>query len=215
MGAYDKGFGVTLIATWLSTLLAGVALTHAVHYFAKFSNDVLFKKALDVVTHWGNPVALYVVPWPRAVSLPCISLIAFIVDQFLIHRFYVLSKNIWIMIILSMPNLVSVDRLSSEATHVNNLILSSSWVSSPCNSSRATSGRHSADLRKLVPLTDVWASCTGVTDVAIAACLVWTLRGMKTSFKDICTYSRCSQTSPFAHRPRSWSVAGHPTPTRR
>ncbi|KAJ7185232.1 hypothetical protein C8R46DRAFT_1287627 [Mycena filopes] len=188
MGAYDKGFGVSLIATWLSTLLAGVALTHAVHYFAKFSNDIVFKKGLvgvvlfllflglatecaetylDVVTHWGNPVALFVVPWPRLVSVPCISLIAFIVDQFLIHRFYALSKNIWITIILSLLNLVSL---------VMGFVVLQLFASSVGQTLTP------AELRRLVPLTDVWASCTGVTDVAIAACLVWTLRGMKTSF---------------------------------
>ncbi|KAJ7185198.1 hypothetical protein C8R46DRAFT_374517 [Mycena filopes] len=190
MGAYDDGFGVTLIATWLATLLAGVGLTHAVHYFAKFSNDIFFKKALagvvlfllflelgmecaetylDVVTYWGNPAALYVVSWPRSVSIPCISLIGFIVDQFLIHRFYAVSKNIWITLILSMCNLVSL---------VLGLIITQIFAGHIGKSFTP------AELRKILPLSDVWSSSSAVTDVAITASLVWVLRGMKTSFKD-------------------------------
>ncbi|KAJ7164251.1 hypothetical protein C8R46DRAFT_1192983 [Mycena filopes] len=189
MGAYDKGFGATLIATWLATLLAGVALTHAVHYFAKFSNDVLFKKALvgvvlfllflglatecaetylDVVTNWGNPVALYIVPWPRLVSIPCLSLLGFIVNEFLIHRFYVLSRNIWIAIILSLFNLVSL---------VMGFIILQLFASSLGQPLTL------AEFHRLEPLATVWGASSVVADVTIAASLVWALRGMKTSFK--------------------------------
>ncbi|KAJ7185230.1 hypothetical protein C8R46DRAFT_1207413 [Mycena filopes] len=171
MGAFNHGFGVTLIATWLATLLAG---------FAKFSNDVLFKRALvgvvlflvflglatecaevylDVVTHWGNPVALYTVPWPRLVSIPCNSLIAFIVDQFLIHRFYA----------------VRVQTDNPLAMSFTIMQFFSSNIGQPITR---------ADFRRVTPLSDVWSGIGVVTDVAIAACLVWTLRGMKTSFKD-------------------------------
>ncbi|KAJ7185195.1 hypothetical protein C8R46DRAFT_374480 [Mycena filopes] len=189
MGAYDNGLGVTLIATWLSTLLAGIGLTHTVLYFAKFPNEI-FKKALaggvlfilllglatecaetylDVVTYWGNPAALYVVPWPRLVSIPCITLMGFIVDQFLIHRFYTVSKNIWITIILSMCNLVSFAMgfvvLQFFASNIGQTLTP-------------------VDLRKLIPMSDVWAASSAVTDVAIVASLVWALRGMKSSFEN-------------------------------
>ncbi|KAJ7185194.1 hypothetical protein C8R46DRAFT_1207382 [Mycena filopes] len=190
MGAYDNGFGVNLIATWLATLLAGIGLTHGVHYFAKFSNDIFFKKALvgvvlllvflelgmecaetylDVVTHWGNPVALYFIPWPHSVFIFCSASIGFIVDQFLIHRFYAVSKNIWITIVLSMCNLVLL---------VMGFIVLQFFASSLGQTLTPE------DLHKLLLMSDVWAASTAVTDVAIAASLVWVLRGMKTSFKD-------------------------------
>ncbi|KAJ7722933.1 hypothetical protein B0H16DRAFT_344869 [Mycena metata] len=40
------------------------------------------------------------------------------------------------------------------------------------------------DVQKVVPLAIFWTVATAVCDVAIATSLVWTLRGMKTTFKD-------------------------------
>ncbi|KAJ7176973.1 hypothetical protein C8R46DRAFT_1346888 [Mycena filopes] len=210
MGAYDNGFGVTLIATWLATLLAGVGLTHAVHYFVKFSNDPLYKRALvgvvlfllffglafecaktylNVVTYWGNPIVFEAVPFPistESFAIPCVSLIEFMVDQFLISRFYALrvdrltarllvanldtprSKIIWITVILTMLNLLSLAMsfviVQILATHVGQPLTL-------------------AELHRLGYLSDVWDGTSAVKDVAIAASLIWTLRGMKTSFK--------------------------------
>ncbi|KAJ7185239.1 hypothetical protein C8R46DRAFT_1059850 [Mycena filopes] len=192
MGAYDNGFGVDLITTWFCSLLAGVGLTQAVRYFAKFPNDILFKKGLVGVVLFllflevamecassytmkdelltsstGNPTAFTIV---YAGAILCTSVIAFIVDQFLIHRFYGLSKNIWVAIILSLFNLVSF---------VMGLIIVQFFAS------KVGSTISLAELHDTVtPVTTALSTMSVVTDVTIAASLVWTLRGMKTSFKN-------------------------------
>ncbi|KAJ7160212.1 hypothetical protein C8R46DRAFT_364804 [Mycena filopes] len=190
MGAYDNGFGVDLITSWFCALLAGVGLTQAVRYFPKFPNDIQFKKCLvalvlfplflevamqctasyiSVVTNWGNPTAFTVVIWPCAGGILCTSVVAFIVDQFLIHRFYGLSKNIWVAIILSLFNLVSF---------VMGLIIVQFFASKVGRTISL------AELHDTVtPVTTVLSIMSVVTDVTITASLVWTLRGMKTSFK--------------------------------
>ncbi|KAJ7185407.1 hypothetical protein C8R46DRAFT_1060459 [Mycena filopes] len=190
MGAFDKGFGVDLITSWFCVLLSGVGLTQAVRYFAKFSNDSLIKKALvgvvlfslflgvaaqcadsytQVVTDWGNPTAFTIVTWPPSVAIFCTTFIGFIVDQFLIHRFYGLSKNIWVTVVLTLLNLFSL---------IMGLLIMQFFAS---RVGRAISLTELDN--KLAPLTDIGSIINVVTDVGIAACLVWALRGLKTSFK--------------------------------
>ncbi|KAJ7185298.1 hypothetical protein C8R46DRAFT_376159 [Mycena filopes] len=190
MSSYVVGFGLDLMATWLTILLCGVAFTQAFQYFARFPDDGPVRKNLvgvvvfllvltqatqcvetyeRLVTEWGNPAALWVQSWRPVLSLISGALIAFIVDQFLIYRFYTVSKNMWITVILSLLNLVSL---------VSGLLVVQIF------SSIVGGGFTPEAYEKLRPLSIVWGSTSTLTDVSVAACLVWTLRGMRTSFKD-------------------------------
>ncbi|KAJ7185299.1 hypothetical protein C8R46DRAFT_1185079 [Mycena filopes] len=187
MSSYVVGFGNDLIATWCTILLCGVAFSQAFHYFARFPDDGLVRKILV-----GVVVFLLVLTQAvecaetyegtrrrfgynvRSSTQPVLfllsgSLIAFIVDQFLIHRFYTVSNNLWIAVVLTLLNLVSL---------VMGLLVLQIFAS-------IVGGGFTLEaIEKIGPLSIVWGTTSAVTDVSIAACLVWTLRGMKTSFKD-------------------------------
>ncbi|KAJ7185303.1 hypothetical protein C8R46DRAFT_376253 [Mycena filopes] len=190
MSSYVVGFGNALIATWLTILFCGVAFTQAVHYFARFPDDTLIRKSLvgvvvfllvftqamecaetyqRLVTEWGDPAAFEVQSWRPGVFLVSGSLTAFIVDQFLIHRFYTVSNNMWIAVVLSLLNLVSL---------VMGILALQIFVS-------VVGGRFNPEaIEKIKPFSIVWGTTSAVTEVSIAACLVWTLRGMKMLFKE-------------------------------
>ncbi|KAJ7185231.1 hypothetical protein C8R46DRAFT_1342547 [Mycena filopes] len=191
MGTFDNAFGVALVGTWLATILAGVGLTQAVRYFAKFPNDILFKKALvgvvlfllflelamecaeiylRVVTGWGNPIAFTRVTWPLAIVIPCTFLIGGIVNQFLVYRFYGLSNNIWVAGVLSLLN------LASFVVGIYTVVLFASKVGQTVT--LAELNEH------IAPATFAWSIVSVVADFGIAGSLVWTLRGMRTSYKD-------------------------------
>ncbi|KAJ7185223.1 hypothetical protein C8R46DRAFT_1207408 [Mycena filopes] len=189
MGAYDRGFGAGLIATWLSSLLCGIALTQAVRYFAQFPNDILFKKVLvivagflillalvgdcaetymRVVTDWGSPRAFISEIWPPVVYILCNALVAVIVNQFLIYRFYVVSKKLWVAISLSVLDLLSTITGLLLLRFVGETVAKTHTL---------------GEIKKPMVLLTLWTSTSAATDLAIAISLVWTLRGMKTSFK--------------------------------
>ncbi|KAJ7185302.1 hypothetical protein C8R46DRAFT_1025376 [Mycena filopes] len=176
-----------LMATWFTILLCGVAFTQAFHYFARFPDDGLIRKSLvgvviflllltqavecaetyaRLVTEWGNPAALGVQP---VLFLLSGALIALIVDQFLIHRFYSISKNMWIAVVLTVLNLASL---------VMGLLVLQILAST------VGGGFTLETIEKIGPISIAWGSISAATDVSIAACLVWKLRGMRTSFKD-------------------------------
>ncbi|KAJ7032407.1 hypothetical protein C8F04DRAFT_1396655 [Mycena alexandri] len=189
MTAYDSGFGAGVIATWFACLLYGIGITHAFHYFSKFPNDILLKKIilvvvvflstcglvgecaamyLQAVTYWGDPRALTVIMWPAPFGVLCNSLVVFIVNSFLTHRFYAVSKNLIVAFILFALNL---------GTFITSLLfvrLLGIQVGKTAIQATAQS---------LVPLSTAWSAAGVATDALIAGSLVWTLRGMKTSFK--------------------------------
>ncbi|KAJ7185238.1 hypothetical protein C8R46DRAFT_1185042 [Mycena filopes] len=173
---------VALVGTWLATLLVAAGFTQAVRYFAKFPNDILFKKTLvgvvlfllllglwmecaevylRVVTNWGNPIAFTIVV---AVGIPCTFLIGGIVNQFLVHRFYGL------LVVLQL-----------FARKIDKTVTLAEFTD------------------QIAPLTSASSGISVVTDFAIAGSLVWTLRGMRTSFKDT---NQCIQISFPSHESR-------------
>ncbi|KAJ7765310.1 hypothetical protein B0H16DRAFT_416077 [Mycena metata] len=190
MGAYDSVFGVGLIATWLTSLLFGICVIQAIHYLRDFPNDILLKRSilvvvfvletgavatqcagifLQTVTYWGNPESFVITFWPAPVSVLCDSLVGFIVNTFLIHRFYAVSKNLIIALILLVFNLGT---FTASLFFLRLLANQVGKVATP------------ATLQLFVPASTAWGAAGVVTDVCIAASLVWTLRGMKTTFED-------------------------------
>ncbi|KAJ6461218.1 hypothetical protein C8R47DRAFT_1159581 [Mycena vitilis] len=120
----DAAFGTSLIGTWLSAVLLGLAITQAFQYFNNFPNDTLLRKSLVVftvffsfvglmgecafvylplVTFWGNPAALMTattLAWTVFLYPICNSIVGLTVHSYLISRFYMLSKNIAVTIAL-------------------------------------------------------------------------------------------------------------------
>ncbi|KAJ7185216.1 hypothetical protein C8R46DRAFT_1287606 [Mycena filopes] len=189
MGAMDTGFGTGLIGTWFTSILCGVAFAQASRYFNVSENDTRFRKGLVVVvillcicalgsefaviylptvTFWGDVESLSKETYAAPVAAISNATIAFIVNSYLISRFYSVSKNIIITLMLLLVNLFA-------------FVMS---FLPPLIGAGPGHAKTLADLKIIVPLSTVWAVASAVIDVLIAISLVWTLRGMKTNFKD-------------------------------
>ncbi|KAF7368760.1 hypothetical protein MVEN_00201100 [Mycena venus] len=183
MGLFDTAFGTTLIGTWASSLLAGLAVAQAAHYFSTFPNDSWTRKGLVIasllftfvalvgayadaylplVTLWGNPAAFSTETWSVPVYTIFNSLVGFIVNSYLISRFYTLSKNIFITLLLEVIALTAF-----AMAFISTLLFPGI-----------------ENFKKAEAVALIWAIATAASDVLIATSLIWTLGGMKASFKD-------------------------------
>ncbi|KAJ6550030.1 hypothetical protein B0H19DRAFT_1264893 [Mycena capillaripes] len=119
--ALDGIFGALLLGTWAASILFGLVVGEAYKYFTTFPNDAWKYKGfvivalavccaallgdyantyLPTVTYWGDVEAIQKVYWPLPLYSISNTLLAIIVDCFLIHRLHTLSKNIWLTILL-------------------------------------------------------------------------------------------------------------------
>ncbi|KAJ7041657.1 hypothetical protein C8F04DRAFT_1079613, partial [Mycena alexandri] len=90
-----------------------------------------------------------------------------IVNAYLIYRFCTVSKNITVALLLGLLNLFSFVMAFLPSLMYGGV-----------------GQRTLEDIQKVAPLAIVWSTACAMCDVAIAISLVWTLRGMKTTFKD-------------------------------
>ncbi|KAJ7739374.1 hypothetical protein B0H16DRAFT_1568739 [Mycena metata] len=188
MGATDIEFGCTLLGTWFSSLFTGVAFSQAYHYFHQSPNDGRLRKGLvailiilccaawigeyaeiyfPTVAHWGQSHFLSrerITPFYTISSATA----GVIVNAYLIYRFYDVSKNIILALLLGLLNLFSFVMAFLPL-----------FMYAGVGQTRTLE-----DDQNVVPLTIVWTVACAICDVAIAISLVWTLRGMKTTFKD-------------------------------
>ncbi|KAJ7482237.1 hypothetical protein B0H11DRAFT_2280076 [Mycena galericulata] len=167
-------------------MLYGLAVSQATQYFTNFPNDSPTRKALvatslvfclvalvgayvDVyeptVTFWGDISALSTETWSVPVYTIFNTLTGTIVNSYLISRFYTLSKNIVVTVFLGVVVL---------------FILVMAFVSTLVHPFKDPA----ADFKRAELLGLMWAISSAVCDVLIAVSLVWTLRGMKTTFKE-------------------------------
>ncbi|KAJ7064352.1 hypothetical protein C8F01DRAFT_1250596 [Mycena amicta] len=186
MGAFDDAFGALLVGTWIASLLFGSALSQAVRYYRTVPSDtwprqglvavsVLFctvalvgdyaNAYLPMVTYWGNVEAVQRSYWPLPVYGLFNSSVGLIVDSYLISRFYSLSKNLFISLLLGLLVLTSI---TASFTTCIMLQLSNSI----------------AERDKVKVSGVIWTTTMAVSDVAIAVALVWKLQGMRTTFKE-------------------------------
>ncbi|KAJ6551846.1 hypothetical protein B0H19DRAFT_1159168 [Mycena capillaripes] len=182
MGVLDVASGASLIGTWVASLLLGLSFTQAFHYFSTFPNDGWTRKGLVIstllftlvalagtysdvylplVTFWGNPEAFTTKTWSVQVYTIFNALVAAIVNSYLISRFYTLSKNIVVTIVLLGTVLLAL------VTAILSVLLFPGIQ----------------NFKKAEKLALIWAIASAVSDVLIASALVWTLAGKK-SFKD-------------------------------
>ncbi|KAJ7025833.1 hypothetical protein C8F04DRAFT_1127248 [Mycena alexandri] len=189
MDARDIGFGCALLGTWFSSLFTGVAFSQAYHYFHRSPNDGPLRKGLvatliilcsaawvgeyaeiyfPTVAHWGDLASLATDSWATPFYTISNATAGVIVNTYLIYRFYNVSKNIILAVLLGLLNLFSFVMaflplfMYAGVGHTRTL----------------------EDVQKVVPLTIIWTVACAICDVAIAISLVWTLRGMKTTFTD-------------------------------
>ncbi|KAJ7907226.1 hypothetical protein B0H13DRAFT_1879827 [Mycena leptocephala] len=113
--ALDGIFGALLLGTWAASILCGVVAAQTYTYFTTFPNDPWSRKGLVIVaitftvaalvgdyantylptvTYWGNEEATQKVYWPLPLYSIMNTLLAFIVDCYLIHRLYTLFNGL-------------------------------------------------------------------------------------------------------------------------
>ncbi|KAJ7840678.1 hypothetical protein B0H14DRAFT_3869402 [Mycena olivaceomarginata] len=119
---------------------------------------------LPTVTFWGNTERVQKQYWPVPMYVTMNTCVGVIVNSFLIHRFYTLSKNIVICMVLSA--FVILGFAGSILVAVTIQMFS------------AFSARDKAEISALV-----WLISTAMADISIAAALIWKLRTLKTGFK--------------------------------
>ncbi|KAJ6551825.1 hypothetical protein B0H19DRAFT_1297686 [Mycena capillaripes] len=176
MGLFDSAFGLStktsLIGTWAALFLCGLAFSQAIQYYNDFPNDSSTRRIL------GSPPAFTTETWSVPAYTIFNSLTAALVNSYLISRFYTVSKNIVLTIMLCLLALfplvmapVSVlifPGIENVRTHPR------VWNSHD---------NPTYQFQKAEKLALIWAIAS-VTYVTIAASLIWTLRGMKTNFSD-------------------------------
>ncbi|KAJ7653116.1 hypothetical protein DFH06DRAFT_526570 [Mycena polygramma] len=180
----DIIIGTALIGTWAGSMLTGVALAQATQYFNNFPNDGWVRKCLvagslllcvgalggeyadvyvPLVTLWGNPAA-FGKTWSVTVYSVCNAFAAATVNSYLVSRYHRVSKNIFVTLFLSALVLFQL-----VIAHLAVLLFP---------------GIGQEQLAKAEKLGLIWAVSSFMADIAIAAALVFTLRGMKSSFTD-------------------------------
>ncbi|KAF8132232.1 hypothetical protein K438DRAFT_1998535 [Mycena galopus ATCC 62051] len=121
MGVYDDQFGSILIGSWLASILFGLVLDQSFQYFTMHPKDTIARKGIVVssllfciaavvadyantylptVTFWGDTERVQKQYWPVPMYVTMNTCAGVIVNSFLIHRVYALSKNIVICMLL-------------------------------------------------------------------------------------------------------------------
>ncbi|KAJ6494044.1 hypothetical protein C8R47DRAFT_396333 [Mycena vitilis] len=181
----DIIIGTALIGTWAGSMLTGVALAQATQYFNNFPNDGFVRKCLvagslllcvgalggeyayvylPLVTMWGNPAAFITETSSVTVYSVCNAFAAATVNSYLVSRYYRVSKNVFVTLFLSALILFQL-----VMAHLAVLLFP---------------GIGQEQFMKAEKIGLIWAVSSFTADVAIAAALVFTLRGMKSSFTD-------------------------------
>ncbi|ESK89909.1 hypothetical protein Moror_797 [Moniliophthora roreri MCA 2997] len=186
IGDLDKSLGGLLAGTWVNSYFFMIELIMCYQYFARYrSSDPVWLKivvgtalAVDftstinhyacvylyTITHWGDDSYLTRQYWPIPVYLVTTGASAWIVQHFLIYRFWMLSKNSYIAVVLVMTSMAGMAGSIATAVII---------VQHPGYDDRDT---------VRIPVT-IWLGLSAITDVSITAILIYTLQRMKTNFR--------------------------------
>ncbi|KAJ7309298.1 hypothetical protein DFH08DRAFT_1049941 [Mycena albidolilacea] len=189
MAAYDDSFGSMLIGSWLSSILYALVVTQAYRYFLLYPMDVMYRKILvlstvffctvalvadyanvylPMVTFWGDTEKVQKQYWPVPLFVTTSTFVGVLVNSFLISRFYFLSKNLWISILLSLL-LITGASLRGPTLFAGSFMVAITLQEFSLYTSR--------DKAKTAAL--LWTISTAATDIGIAGALIWQLMSMK------------------------------------
>ncbi|KAL0568988.1 hypothetical protein V5O48_012987 [Marasmius crinis-equi] len=185
IGPIDKSLGGLLAGTWVNSYFFMIELIMCYRYFTRCRNDPIWLKlvvvltlAVDLtstinhyacvylytITHWGDEEYVKSQYWPIPVYLVTTGASAWIVQHFLIFRFWLLSKNKFIT-----PMLI----LASMTAFAGSIATAVIIVHNPTYEQRNA---------VTVPVT-IWLVSSAVSDVSIAVILIYTLQRIKTSMR--------------------------------
>ncbi|KAJ7141826.1 hypothetical protein C8R46DRAFT_1317778 [Mycena filopes] len=194
MPGLDNIFGALLLGTWAASLLFGLVVSEAYKYFTDFPNEPWTRKGLVIlvlvftvaaligdyantylptVTYWGNTAAIQKTYWPLPLYSITNTLLAVIVDSYLIFRLYSLWKNIFVALVLY------AILLAAFAGYLMGFIPLLRGTGSLSDRDQSLIG---AEINFIGVV---------VVDLLTAAGLVWKLRSMKSNF---------SRTNSFLNR---------------
>ncbi|KAJ7901155.1 hypothetical protein B0H14DRAFT_2670858 [Mycena olivaceomarginata] len=192
MAAYDDVFGSMLIGAWLAAMLYGVVVTQAYKYFFLHPTDGMYRKFLvlstvlfctvalvadyanvylPTVTFWGDTEKVQKQYWLVPLFVTTSTFVGVLVNSFLIHRFYSMSKHLWISILLCLLLITS--------------FAGSVMVAITLQEFKLYTSRDKAKTAALI-----WTIATAATDIGIARALVWQLLSIKSSFKGTQSFIR-------------------------
>ncbi|KAK7033456.1 hypothetical protein R3P38DRAFT_795434 [Favolaschia claudopus] len=180
----DTITGALLVGTWAATLLYGMELVQLTYYFRHFPKDppmlklfVVFTCAIDTasiigsyagvylytITHANDPTYFLTQNWTIPMFAYITGALAASVQAFLVVRYYRLTKNIIITLTLGVLVLAA---------------LGGAWTSGIM----ITLHPAFADRGKLRIPAAIFLATAALTDLCIAAVLIWEFRKVKTGF---------------------------------
>ncbi|KAF9043520.1 hypothetical protein BDZ89DRAFT_1059431 [Hymenopellis radicata] len=186
MSLYDDPFGSVLIGSWIASMLYMLIIRETISYYTSFGKSDALKTKIFVawavlvdtvslcadyadvylytVSHWGDLPFIQSQAWPFTLYLITTGITGLNVQSFLVKRCYAFTKSWLICVFLSLCVLISFG--GSVALVI---ILT----------------RFNAYNQRFMIKTPaiVWLTMTSVTDILIAAVLIWQLYHIKTSYK--------------------------------
>ncbi|KAL0955788.1 hypothetical protein HGRIS_002002 [Hohenbuehelia grisea] len=184
MGFLDKILGPLLIGNWINSFLFMWEILQVITYYKNYSDPWPFKLLIAFaitidfvstlnsfimvylysVTNWGKLLYVIKTHWPLPVEVLTVTISTTIVQAFLIHRYWSISKNIYVTTLLLLV------LLASFAGGVG-----------------STVGFCNPALYGISSLTDnflkMWLITTSSCGVLVAASLVFELSRVRTAFK--------------------------------
>lgn len=182
----ESTVGGLLAGTWVNSYFFMIELIMCYRYFTRYGrSDPIWLKGvvamalavdttstinhyacvwLYTITHWGEVDYVKKQYWPIPVYLVTTGASAWIVQQFLIYRFYLLSKNRWIS-----PILLTVSYAAFGGSIATAAIITKKSDYSARNDVQVS--------------VTIWLVSSAIADISIAVILIYTLQRMKTNFR--------------------------------
>ncbi|KAF8177282.1 hypothetical protein K438DRAFT_1770057 [Mycena galopus ATCC 62051] len=114
MGVYDDPFGSIVIGSWVASILFGAVLVESFRYFSRYPKDTIAKKTIVVSSLFFCSAALVAdyantyLYWPVPMYVMMNTCAGVVVNSFLIRRFYTLSNNMVVSILLCLFLIVGI-----------------------------------------------------------------------------------------------------------
>ncbi|KAJ7866445.1 hypothetical protein B0H14DRAFT_2573444 [Mycena olivaceomarginata] len=200
MVSLDKAVGSLLIGTYASSCLLVVELLQIVLYFGRMNNDSWIMKTLVVlvgsvnfidtmaaygavylyaVSHWGDARYLVLQNLPITIHFAATGLVGVLVQGFMLYRFWRMTEHTITVCIIA---------LFSTAAFAGSIGTAVDTTRNRLFSTRGAAGI----------FVTVWLIAGLVTDVGIAASLVWRLHRVKTDVQPAKSLIRRLMTSAIS-----------------